>query len=62
MPNPTKIVFDCATGEQTEVEMEGDELAAYELARSQPEPPMPPTFDEIVAAAVAKALADRGIS
>ncbi len=59
---PTKITFNVATGESEEIEMEGDELAAYEAQRAIPEPAPPPTLDEIVSAAVARALADRGIS
>ena len=56
---PTKIVFDCEMCVQVEVEMTGAELAAYEALRATPEPPHPPTFDELVAAAVEKALAAR---
>lgn len=38
---PTKVTFDCETGEETEVEMEGDELAAHLALLATPDPPLP---------------------
>lgn len=57
---PTKDTLNAATGLMETVEMEGDELAAYEAQRAIPEPPTV-TLDDVIAAAVAKALAERGI-
>lgn len=52
----TKLVYDIATGETHEVEMTGEELDAHERLLSIKEPEQPPTFDELVAAAVERAL------
>lgn len=37
---PTKIEVDCTTGEQVEIEMEGEELAAHEALVAVPDPDM----------------------
>jgi len=49
---PTKITLDVATGRVEEVEMAGDELAAFEAQRGQPEPDAGPSRDERLLAAV----------
>lgn len=56
---PTKITVNCMTGETQEVEMEGEELAAHEALLAAPNPPLV-TLEDMVAAAVAKVLAERG--
>lgn len=49
---PTKIIANLETGTITEVELEGEELAAYEAAllaqQNEPEVTQEPTLAEIV--------------
>lgn len=54
---PTKLVFDIATGEADEIEMEGDELAAYEAQRAVEDADPGPTRAERVDALVAEGVA-----
>lgn len=56
---PTKITYDCLTGEQTEVEMEGDELAAHLALVATPDPP-PPVHPLVAIAADLDVAAETG--
>jgi len=40
---PTKIVVNVQTGEVSEVELQGEELAAYEASLAQQQPPVEET-------------------
>lgn len=47
-----RLTYNCATGQEEEVEMSGDELAAYEALRAAPEAGIAPTRDDRLLAAV----------
>lgn len=52
---PTKDTFNATTGLLETVEMEGEELAAYEALRAIPEPTLGATRDERLLEAVKQA-------
>ncbi len=56
---PTRITYDCQTGKQAEVEMEGDELAAYLAQLAVPDHPFPPNPLAAIVADL-EAVAGRG--
>lgn len=56
---PTKIVVNCATGEQEEIEMEGDELAAHAAQLATPEPELVSLKDQILAELAAELEKER---
>ena len=55
---PTKLVIDCSTGEQTEVELTAEEIAQLEASRLAEEERQAILEAEAAAAAEAKASAE----
>ena len=55
---PTKLIVDCSTGEQTEVELTAEEIAELEAAAAQAEADRVAAEAEAAAKAEAKASAE----
>lgn len=55
---PTKLIVDCSTGEQTEVELTAEEIAELEAAAAQAEADRLAAEAEAAAKAEAKAAAE----
>ena len=58
MPNPTKIIINCTTGEQTEVELTAEEIAQREADAAKAEADRAAREAEEAAKAAAKASAE----
>jgi len=62
MPNPTKIIVDCSTGETTEVELTAEEVAQREADAAKTEADRAAREAEEAAKAAAKANAEAKLS